>query len=143
MGDMPRSQGVCTDVVVRSLRNAGLDLQAELHRDIKKSRRSYPMIKKGADASIDHRRVRTLLPWFVRHADARTTALDDAADPLRPGDIVFMDTLERPGPDHIGVVSDVLGESGLPLVVNAWTDGYVTQEMDLLGWVPVTHRFRL
>jgi uncharacterized protein len=142
-GDVPRDMGVCTDVVIRALRNAGLDLQVEVHRDIKKSRRSYPMVKGNGDTNIDHRRVRTLLPWFKRHAAAHTIALDDRDDPLRPGDIVFMDTLSRPGPDHIGVVSDTLGDSGLPLVINAWTDGYVTQEMDLLGWVPITHRFRL
>lgn len=143
MGDIPRTKGKCTDVVVRSLRNAGLDLQVEVSKDIRKSKKSYPMVKGKGNTTIDHRRVRTILPWFERHAEAHATALDDAADPLRPGDILFMDTLERPGPDHIGVVSDVLGESGHPLVINSWTDGYVTQEMDLLGWVPVTHRFRL
>jgi uncharacterized protein YijF (DUF1287 family) len=143
MGDIPRTMGVCTDVVIRSLRNAGLDLQVAVKKDIRASKKSYPMVKGDGDTTIDHRRVRTILPWFKRHADARTTALDDAADPLRPGDIIFMDTLERPGPDHIGIISDVLGESGLPLVINSWTDGYKTQEMDLLGWVPVTHRFRL
>jgi uncharacterized protein YijF (DUF1287 family) len=143
MGDMPRHQGVCTDVVIRALRNAGLDLQAEVKKDIGRSPRSYPMVKRKADPSIDHRRVRTILPWFKRHAAAHAAALDDPDDPLRPGDIVFMDTLDRPGPDHIGIVSDTAGDSGLPLVINSWTDGYVTQEMDLLGWVPVTHRFRL
>lgn len=144
MGDVPRDRGVCTDVVIRALRNAGLDLQAELHRDIQRSRRSYPMVKGRGDTNIDHRRVKTILPWFRRHMDARTAALDDPKDPLRPGDIVFMDTFpSKSGPDHIGIVSDTAGEAGLPLVINAWTDGYVTQEMDLLGWVPVTHRFRL
>ena len=34
-------------------------------------------------------------------------------------------------------------ERGLPLVINKWTDGTVTGEMDLLAGVPVTHRFRL
>lgn len=143
MGDIPRSKGKCTDVVVRSLRNAGLDLQVEVSKDIRASKRSYPMVKGRGNTQIDHRRVRTILPWFERHTEAHGVAVDDPDDPLRPGDILFMDTLERAGPDHIGVVSDMLGESGLPLVINSWTDGYVTQEMDLLGWVPVTHRFRL
>jgi uncharacterized protein YijF (DUF1287 family) len=143
-GDLPRDMGVCTDVVIRSLRNAGLDLQVEVHRDIARSRRSDPMVKGKGDTNIDHRRVKTILPWFKRHAEAHTADLDDDADPYRPGDIVFLDTFEsKPGPDHIGVVSDSRGESGHLLVINAWTDGYVTQEMDLLGWVPVTHRFRL
>jgi len=143
MGDVPRTMGVCTDVIVRALRNAGIDLQAELQRDIARRRRAYPMVKRG-DPNIDHRRVRTLLPWFTRHLDARSPRVDDPADPLRPGDIVLFDTFpSRSGPDHIGIVSDHRGDSGLPLVINNWTDGTVTAEMDLLGWVPVTHRFRV
>jgi uncharacterized protein YijF (DUF1287 family) len=144
-GDMPRDQGVCTDVVVRSLRNSGLDLQEEVHEDIAKSPKSYPMVKrKKGDANIDHRRVKTILPWFKRHAEAHSADPAKTSDPWRPGDIVFMDTFpDRAGPDHIGVLSDTVGESGHLTVINAWTDGFETQAMDLIGWVPVTHRFRL
>ncbi len=143
-GDVPRTMGVCTDVIVRALRNAGLDLQAEVHRDILRAPRAYPMVKGKGGASIDHRRVKTILPWFKRHMDQRAAALDDADDPLRPGDVVFMDTFpSRPGPDHIGIVSDRIGDDGRPVVINNWTNGTVTAEMDLLGWVPVTHRFRM
>ncbi len=64
--------------------------------------------------------------------------------PYLPGDLLLFDTFpNKPGPDHAGIVSDRLGPSGLPLVVNNWTDGYVEQEMDLLRSVPVTHRFRV
>ncbi len=137
-GDVDREIGVCTDVVVRALRNAGIDLQAEVHADIARAPRAYPMVKRR-DANIDHRRVKTILPWFKRHwrelpADA----------PLAAGDVVFFDTFpSKSGPDHIGIVSDRPGASGLPLVVNNWTDGYNESEMDLLGFVPVTHRFRV
>jgi uncharacterized protein YijF (DUF1287 family) len=143
MGDVPRDKGVCTDVVIRAARNAGLDIQSDLQRDIQRSRRSYPMVKGKGDRNIDHRRVKTLLPYFKRRWNERSPAIDDPADPLRPGDIVLMDTFpSRSGPDHIGVVSDRLGQRGKPLIINNWTDGTVTTEMDLLGWVPVTHRFR-
>jgi uncharacterized protein YijF (DUF1287 family) len=144
LGDVPRTMGVCTDVVIRALRNAGLDLQAAVHKDIRAAPRAYPMVKGKGNASIDHRRVKTILPWFRRHMDERSAATDDADDPLRPGDIVFMDTFpSRSGPDHIGIISDRLGDDGRPLVINNWTNGTVTAEMDLLGWVPVTHRFRM
>jgi uncharacterized protein YijF (DUF1287 family) len=144
MGDVPRTLGVCTDVIVRALRNAGVDLQRDLQEDLRRARRSYPMVRGGGDPNIDHRRVKTLLPLFLRKWQRHTPALDDAADPLRPGDIVFMDTFPgRSGPDHIGLVSDRLGPSGLPLIINNWTDGTVTAEMELLTFVPVTHRFRL
>jgi hypothetical protein len=64
-GDVPRTEGVCSDTVIRALRNAGLDLQREVHEDILRAPAAYPMVEK-VDASINHRRVRTLLPWFVR-----------------------------------------------------------------------------
>jgi uncharacterized protein YijF (DUF1287 family) len=143
-GDVPRTIGVCTDVIIRSVRNAGVDLQKELHQDIAKSRASYPMVKGMGDPSIDQRRVGTLLPYFKRHWEQHTAALDDPNDPLRPGDIILMDTFpSRPGPDHIGILSDRVDDQGLPLVINNWTDGTVTAEMDLLTFVPVLYRFRL
>jgi uncharacterized protein YijF (DUF1287 family) len=143
MGDVPRTVGVCTDVVIRALRNAGLDLQQAVHQDIRRAPRSYPMVERP-NANIDHRRVRTLLPYFRRHWQPHSPALDDPADPPRPGDVLFLDTMPgRSGPDHIGLVSDRIGPSGQPMVINNWTDGTFTTEMDLLGWVPVTHRFRI
>lgn len=144
LGDVPREMGVCTDVIIRAVRNAGIDLQKELHEDIARAKAAYPMIKGKGNPHIDQRRVATLLPYFKRHWERHTAALDDAGDPLRPGDVVFMDTFpSRSGPDHIGIISDTLGESGLPLVINNWTNGTVTAEMDLLTFVPVLHRFRL
>lgn len=143
-GDVPREMGVCTDVIIRAVRNAGVDLQKELHEDIARAKKAYPMVKGTGNAHIDQRRVATLLPYFKRHWEKHTEKLDDASDPLRPGDIVFMDTFpSRSGPDHIGIVSDSIGESGLPLIINNWTNGTVTAEMDLLTFVPVLHRFRL
>lgn len=143
MGDVPRNVGVCTDVVIRAVRNAGLDLQQAVHRDIRKAPGSYPMVER-ANTHIDHRRVRTLLPYFRRHWQQHSPALDDPADPVRPGDVIFLDTMPgRSGPDHVGIVSDRSGPSGHPLIVNNWTNGTFTTEMDLFGWVPVTHRFRI
>ncbi|HKU38145.1 MAG TPA: DUF1287 domain-containing protein [Polyangiales bacterium] len=137
-GDVPRAIGVCTDVVVRSLRNAGYDLQQLVHEDILSARRAYPMISRP-NTDIDHRRVKSLLPYFRRHAVALS-----ASDPLRPGDVVFMDTFpDRPGSEHVGVLADAESGSGQPLVINNWTDGTVTRAMDLLSFVPVTERYRL
>jgi len=141
-GDVPRNQGVCTDVIVRAVRNAGIDLQKELHEDILRARAVYP--KNAGNWQIDQRRVLTLLPYFQRHWEQRSPKLDDPNDPLRPGDVIFMDTFpKKSGPDHIGILSDTIGESGRLLVVNNWTVGYSTSEMDLLAFVPVTHRYRL
>jgi uncharacterized protein YijF (DUF1287 family)/L,D-peptidoglycan transpeptidase YkuD (ErfK/YbiS/YcfS/YnhG family) len=142
-GDVPRRIGVCTDVVVRALRNAGYDLQVLVQRDIKRARRAYRGLVRRPDASIDHRRVRTLLPFFKRRWRRLPADPDGRAEPLLPGDIVFLNTMGDAAPDHIGIVSDRLGSSGRPLIINNWTVGHRTAEMDLLGFVPLTHRFRL
>lgn len=137
-GDVPRTEGVCTDTLVRAMRNAGWDLQKGVHEDALKKPRLYPL-EKPADANIDHRRIRMLLPWFNQFlVKVAPTA------PYLPGDLVLFDTFpQKAGPDHAGIISDRLGPSGKPLVINNWTDGYVEQEMDLLASVPVTHRFRV
>ncbi len=144
LGDVPREMGVCTDVVIRAVRNAGIDLQKALHDDIKRAPKAYPMVRGRANPHIDQRRVKTLLPYFVRHWEAHTPRFDDPDDPLRPGDVIFMDTFpSKAGPDHIGILSDRVDDQGLLFVINNWTTGTVTAEMDLLTFVPVLHRFRL
>jgi uncharacterized protein YijF (DUF1287 family) len=135
---VPRELGVCTDTVVRSLRNGGIDLQERVAGDIARARRAYPMVRRP-DPNIDHRRVKTLVAYLER----RLRAVAREA-PYARGDIVLFDTFPaKPGPDHIGIVSDRAGPSGLPLVINNWTEGSVDAEMDLLPSIPVTHRFRL
>jgi len=136
-GDVPRRQGVCSDVVVRALRNAGIDLQAAIQKDAARAPQAYRHIHKP-DPNIDHRRVRNQVPWFRRH----WVPVEDPRQ-LLPGDVVFLDTFpSKPGADHVGIVSDARGRSGLPLLVNNWTNGYTTREMDLLSWVPITAVYR-
>src|SRR5215204_7323198 len=58
-GDVPEKTGVCSDVVVRAFRKAGIDLQKEVHEDMKAAHSEYPT-KWGAispDRNIDQRRV--------------------------------------------------------------------------------------
>lgn len=142
-GDVPRSIGVCTDVIIRALRNAGYDLQRLVHEDIARAPAAYPMVRKP-NTDIDHRRVKSLLPYFRRNFEAHSAALSDPRDPLEPGDVIFMDTFgDRPGSEHVGIIADLKSASGQPLVINNWTDGTVTRPMDLLAFVPVTERFRL
>lgn len=141
-GDVPRTEGVCSDVVVRALRNAGIDLQSEIQDDAATTPGRYPGIEKR-DKNIDHRRVKNLLPWFVQHWTSLGTQIGASSEPWLPGDIVFFDTLTAAGPDHLGILADRNGESGLPLVINNWTDGYRESAMDLLARVPITHHFRV
>lgn len=43
-GDVPAGKGVCTDVVIRAYRKLGIDLQQEVHQDMKQNFRLYPKI---------------------------------------------------------------------------------------------------
>lgn len=143
-GDVPRDRGACVDVIVRALRNVGVDLQVELHDDARRNPRRYPMIDEP-NANIDHRRVRTVLPWFRAHWIARASE-GSPEQPWRVGELVFMETMaSRSGPDHIGWLfdPDPTIDPERPRVVNSWTEGYSTEAMDLLTWVPVTDRFSL
>lgn len=140
-GDVSRDEGVCTDVVVRALRNAGIDLQKEIHDDVRLHPRWYEGIKKP-DTNIDQRRVKNVWSWFRHHWQRLDWKREDPEQPLLPGDVLFFDTLPAAGPDHLGVVSDRVAESGYPLIVNNWTDGYHEDAMDLLPSVEVTDRFR-
>ncbi len=70
-GDLPRSTGVCADVVIRAGRDGlGLDLQKLVHQDMVKDFDAYPARKvwksKRPDTNIDHRRVLNLETYWTR-----------------------------------------------------------------------------
>lgn len=85
---MPAGKGVCTDVVIRAYRKMGVDLQKEVHTDIKSNLNAYPgkWNQRMPDKNIDHRRVHNLMAFFSRHA-VTVVASEKSADYL-PGDIV-------------------------------------------------------
>jgi uncharacterized protein YijF (DUF1287 family) len=101
-GDVPAGKGVCTDVVIRAYRKVGIDLQKEVHRDMKAHFSQYPKAwgMKQPDANIDHRRVPNLMTFFARHG----TVKKNSSDPqdYQPGDIVCWDL--GAGIKHIGMV---------------------------------------
>ena len=108
-GDVPETTGVCSDVVVRAFRKAGIDLQKEVHEDMKAARSAYSN-KWGAnkpDHNIDHRRVLNLMTYFERQGKSLPISNSDAD--YQPGDIVAW-TLTS-GIDHIGIVTNMMSDS--------------------------------
>jgi len=87
-GDVPINKGVCTDVVIRAFRKLGIDLQKEVHEDIKANFSKYPKIwgLSKPDKNIDHRRVPNLMVFFTRHGTVKPIT-NNAGDYV-PGDIV-------------------------------------------------------
>ena len=68
-GDVPRTTGVCADVIVRAARDGlGLDLQQLLHEDMVRDFAAYPRTwgMHAPDANIDHRRVLNLEVYWRR-----------------------------------------------------------------------------
>ncbi len=103
-GDVPAKKGVCTDEVIRSYRALGIDLQKEVHEDMKANFSRYPT-KFGlttTDTNIDHRRVPNLRVFFERKA--KSLAITDEAADYQPGDIVTWDL--NASQTHIGIVVD-------------------------------------
>lgn len=101
-GDIPKGKGVCTDVVIRAFRQVGVDLQKEVHEDMKRNFSAYPNIwgLTATDKNIDHRRVPNLQTYFKRKGYALPIT-QNAADYL-PGDIVSWEL--SGGLTHIGIV---------------------------------------
>ena len=135
-GDVPLRTGVCCDVVVRALRQVGLDLQKEVHEDMTKNFASYPQKwgLKTPDKNIDHRRVPNLMCYFERNQISLREKLK-MPETYRPGDIVSWDL--GSGVLHIGVVSDKT-TNGTPLVIHNIGNG--AQEEDvLLKFQPIGH----
>jgi len=138
-GDVPVERGVCSDVVVRAWRAIGIDLQAELYRDMRAHFAVYPRIwgLTKPDPNIDHRRVPNLETFLRRHGESFPPGRDASA--YRAGDLVSW-RLER-GEPHIGIVSTRRSVDGRrPLIVH--NIGAGTQVEDVLFHWPPTGHFR-
>lgn len=138
-GDVPLNTGVCTDVVIRALRQQGLDLQQAVHQDMRPNFRLYPKNwgLNRPDSNIDYRRVPNLMTWFKRQGWALPLGQD--AERYRPGDIVTWDL--GGGLTHIGIISDRQAGSGVPLVLH--NIGRGTQEEDILFSFKITGHYRI
>ncbi|NDV47687.1 DUF1287 domain-containing protein [Paludibacter sp. 221] len=103
-GDVPADKGVCTDVVVRAYRKLGIDLQKEVHEDMKANFDKYPKIwgLKHPDKNIDHRRVPNLMTYFSRYGEVKS--ISDNPDDYQPGDIVCWNL--GGAVTHIGIVAN-------------------------------------
>lgn len=136
-GDVPIETGVCADVLIRALRKVGIDLQHEVHLDIKANFRSYPALwgLSRPDRNIDHRRVPNLRRWFERHGWSQKVS--DRAGDYRAGDVVSW-RLDN-GRPHIGVVSSrTVPGSDRRLVVHNIALGALEEDV-LFAWTVSGH----
>ncbi len=140
-GDVPADRGVCTDVVVRSYRSLGIDLQQRVHEDMVASFSLYPSRRfwglTRPDRNIDHRRVPNLQVFFTRHGES--LAVTQRAADYVPGDLVtWMVAGNLP---HIGIVTDkIQRDTGNPMIVH--NIGAGPQLEDMLFSYPITGHYR-
>ena len=141
-GDVPKSIGVCTDVVIRSYRRLGIDLQSEVHKDISKDFYAYPDLTKWGlekpDPNIDHRRVYNLQAFFKRHK----AELPRSRNPrdYKPGDLVTW--MVGPTFPHIGVVVNKRSPSDPNRLMIAHNVGAGPVVEDILFRFPMTGHYR-
>ena len=140
-GDVSQNIGVCTDVVIRSYRKLGIDLQERVFDDMSQNFSLYPNLSKWqlsqADPNIDHRRVLNLRVFFARYGIAlpRTNNPND----YRPGDLVTWDIM--PGMPHIGIIThQVSKDKKRPLIVHNIGKGPKLE--DILFTMQITGHYR-
>jgi uncharacterized protein YijF (DUF1287 family) len=137
-GDVPADRGVCTDVVIRAYRKLGIDLQKEVHEDMKANFDKYPK-KWGLsrpDRNIDHRRVPNLMVFFSRFGTVKQTSQNPSD--YQPGDIVCWDLNDR-GLTHIGIVSrKKSGDGKRNLIIHNIGGGQVLADC-LFDWKIIGH----
>lgn len=111
-GDIPEGKGRSADVVIRSYRALGTDLQVLVHNDMDDNFRIYPQLwnLRKPDTNIDHRRVPNLQRFFSRQG-AETggdMAKLQVAEDFKYGDVVAWRLAD--GQTHIGIVVPGPGE---------------------------------
>ena len=136
---MPIEKGVCTDVVIRALRDAfNMDLQRLVHEDMRAAFGEYPTIwgLKKPDRNIDHRRVPNLRRFFMRRGYSVDTS--QGKQHYLPGDLVTCTVDNRP---HIMIVSNKKANDGVPFVIHNIGQG--TKEENRLFDFPLTGHYRI
>ena len=135
-GDVPAKTGVCSDVVIRAYRKLGVDLQKEVHEDMKANFSKYPTkwgLKK-TDTNIDHRRVPNLEVFFERKG--KKLEVSNNPNDYKTGEIVtWMINGKLP---HIGIVTHKKSIDGNPMIVHNVGGGQVAEDC-LFSWEIVGH----
>lgn len=126
-GDVPSKTGVCSDVVIRAYRKLSIDLQKEVHEDMKANFSKYPTkwgLKK-TDTNIDHRRVPNLEVFFERKG--KKLPISKNASDYKTGEMVtWMIGGKLP---HIGIVTHKKSSDGKrPLLVHNVGGGQVLED---------------
>jgi uncharacterized protein YijF (DUF1287 family) len=138
-GDVPRDIGVCTDLIVRAYRELGIDLQEDIHEEMKAHFEAFPSNwgLRRPDPNIDHRRVPNLQTFFSRKGIVLPVTAK--AEDYLAGDLVTW--VVAGNLPHIGIVGKLKSSDGeRPLIVH--NIGRGPQLEDMLFSYPITGHYR-
>ena len=137
-GDISRNRGACSDVIVRALRAANIDLQKQMHDDMTRNFSLYPQKwnLSAPNTDIDHRRVPNQMTFFRRFGKTLpTTFTSSTRSAWQPGDIVVWNS--GGGRTHTGIVSDGVSPLDVPLIIH---NNQICREEDVLfRWKIIGH----
>jgi len=140
-GDVAANVGVSADVVIRSYRKVGVDLQYLIHEDMEKHFSLYPSKRiwglTRTDKNIDHRRVPNQRVFFARFGTS--LPVTKHADDYKAGDVVSW-KLKSGRPYIAIVISRNNPKTGHPLLVYNMGDG--PQIKDALFTYKITGHYR-
>lgn len=119
-------EGVCTDLIWYSLKNAGYDLKNMIAKDIENTKKEEIYGITNPDSNIDFRRVANQEIFFQRYAEILDTDYNQIGEFL-PGDILTFDNS-----DHIAMVSDKLNKKGIPYLIQNRDETQKQKEEDRL-----------
>lgn len=121
-GYPPEGEWVCTDVIWRAFKNAGIDFKSLIDSDIKTHAVNYIWNIKKADPNIDFRRVPNIDIFLKRHANILTKEIIpgnvENLKEWQAGDVVVF---SKPN-QHIAIVSDRRDENGVPYLLHSYGD---------------------
>ncbi len=115
--------GVCTDVVLNGLLEAGYDLQLLMSDDITQHPERYRI--DTPDKNIDFRRVVNMNVYLKNNAISLTTDVNEISE-WQAGDIVVW-------AHHVGIISDNRNAKGIPYVLHHASPRQTRYEEDVLS----------
>ncbi|QNU68497.1 DUF1287 domain-containing protein [Ruminiclostridium herbifermentans] len=131
-GYPPKTEGVCTDVIWRALKNAGYDLKSNMDKDILENTKDYINGVVIPDPNIDFRRVKNQHVFFEKYAVSLTTEVKPYniknLYQWQAGDIVVIRNS-----DHVAIISDKRKKNGVPYIIHN-SSTYPMEEDLLQKW---------
>lgn len=149
-GDPPQEIALCTDIIARAFKEAGIDIRSLVNEDITNNFNQYPLRQiwgqRIPDSNIDYRRIQNLEIFFKRNSQVLIINFDPAdhenLNSWLPGDIVFFDMDKDGYTDNAGILSDKTTRKGVLKVIYNYIDPGYTVERDILEISKITGHFR-